>query len=307
MVSKKPYPLEQSPLFSLRSRARLCALLNVARSDLSNLRSDDSYRLFNKTSNGKTRLIEEPRGRLKRVHKRVHVLLARTKYSDWCFSGVRRRSYVDNARRHAGAKHLLVCDIHGFYQSTRKKYVFGFFRDRMKQPDDIAWLLADILTFRDHLPTGSSSSPLLAFRAYEGMFETLRKVAEDADTEFSLYVDDMSFSSERPLPAGLVRDVSQVVSSYGLELKKSKTRIYGPGRWKKITGVALSPDGSVAVPNRWRHEIHKLSEALSREGLAPKAVKRLYGLLCAAQQIDPTFGENLKHHVRQIMKSGICS
>jgi len=270
------------------------------------LQSDDSYRVFLKRSDRGTRTIEEPRGSLKRVHRRLHSLLARTIYPEWCFSGIRGRSYIDNARKHVGARHLLACDIHGFYQSTQKEYVFRFFHGRMNQPEDIAWLLADIVTFCDHLPTGSSSSPLLAFRSYERMFEILREVAADAGAEFTLYVDDMTLSSQSPLRAGVVGEISRIVSSYGLELKRSKTRFYGPRRWKKVTGVALSPKGAGTVPNRLRHEIHTLSEALGRKGLDPKAVRRLYGLLCAAQQIDPAFGESLKRYVREIMDAGVC-
>ncbi len=306
MASRQPYPPEQSPLYNLRSRARLCSLLNVARSELEKLQSDDLYRVFLKGSDGKARTIEEPRGSLKRVHKRLHSLLARATHPEWCFSGIRGRSYIDNARRHVGKRYLLRCDIRGFYQSSRKEYVFRFFHNRMKQPEDIAWLLADIATFCNHLPTGSSSSPLLAFRSYESMFQALWEVAADAGAEFTLYVDDMTLSSKRPPQTGIVGTISQIVSSYGLELKRSKTRFYGPRCWKKVTGVALSPTGVATIPNRLRNEIHTLSKALRRKGIDPKALRRLFGLLCAAQQIDPTFGKSLKCYVREIMDSGVC-
>jgi len=302
MKRRKPYSLEQSPLYRLGNRARLCSLLHITRDQLPRLQSDEFYRIFSKRSDGKARTIEEPRGTLKKVHRRLHILLSRMEHPEWCFSGIRGRSHVDNARCHAGVRYLMACDIHSFYQSSRKEYVFRFFHNRMKQVQDIAWLLVDIATFDDHLPTGSSSSSLLAFRAYEPMFQSLRDLAIDAEAEFSLYVDDMTFSSEKPLRAGLVGDVSRIVKAYGLELKKSKTRFYGPKRWKKVTGGAISPEGDVTIPNRLLHEIHRYSEALKRGGLVPSEIRRLHGLLSEARQIDPMFGEHLYRFVCQRIK-----
>jgi hypothetical protein len=276
-------------------------LLKISRSRLQKLQSDDLYRVYDLKRHGKTRTIEEPVGELKRVHKRLHNLLLRVNHPEWLFSGVHGRSYIGNAFHHAGIGYAMLCDIGSFYQSAQAEYVFRFFCYRLKQAENIAWLITDISTFNGHLPTGSPSSQVLAFRAYEPMFQSIRNLADKSGAKFSLYVDDMTISSDRPLRAGLLKDLEAIVHSYGLQLKRKKTRFCGPRQWKTITGVAISPGGEPTVPNRLRHEIKKLSTALRKDGLLPEEVQRLHGLLSAARQINPEFCDHLTRRVCHIM------
>jgi len=303
MIPRIPYSIDQSPLYRLTSKRKLLLLLKLPRNRLRNLQSDDLYKVYPLKRHGKTRTIEGPVGELKKVHKRLHNLLSRVQYPEWVFSGVRKRSYIGNAFQHVGIRYALTCDISGFYPSTQAEYVFRFFRYRLKQAENIAWLITDISTFDGHLPTGSPSSPALAFRAYEPMFESIRDLADDSEAEFSLYVDDMAISSEKPLRAGMLKDLEYITHRYGLEIKRNKTRFYGPGQWETITGVAISPGGAPTVPNRLRYKIAKLSKALRKDGLLPKDVRRLHGLLSSARQISPDFCDHLARCVRHIMEA----
>lgn len=303
MIPRIAYTIDQSPLYRLTSKRKLLSLLKVSRNRLRNLQSDALYKVYDRKGPGKARTIEEPVGELKKVHKRLHNLLSRVQYPEWVFSGVRKRSYIGNAFQHVGIRYALSCDISGFYPSTQSEYVFRFFRYRLKQAENIAWLITDISTFDGHLPTGSPSSPALAFRAYEPMFESIRDLADGSEAEFSLYVDDMAISSEKPLRAGLLKDLEYIAHRYGFEIKRNKTRFYGPGQWKTITGVAISPVGEPTVPNRLRHEIAKLSKALRKDGLLLEEVQRLHGLLSAARQISPEFCDYLTRCAYHIMQA----
>lgn len=303
MVPRIAYAIDQSPLYRLTSKRKLLSLLKISRNRLRNLQSDDLYKVYDLKGPGKTRTIEEPVGELKKVHKRLHNLLSRVNHPEWLFSGVRGRSYIGNAFHHAGIRYAMLCDIGSFYQSAQSEYVFRFFRYRLKQAENIAWLITDISTFNGHLPTGSPSSPALAFRAYEPMFESIRDLADESEAKFSLYVDDMTISSDKPLRAGLLKDLEFIVHRCKLDLKRSKTRFYGPRQWKTITGVALSPVGEPTIPNRLRHEIKKLSKALRKDGLLPEEVQRLHGLLSAARQISPEFCDYLTRCVCHIMQA----
>lgn len=303
MIPRIAYTIDQSPLYRLTSKRKLLLLLKLPLNGLRNLQSDALYKVYDRKGPGKTRTIEEPVGELKKVHKRLHNLLSRVQYPEWVFSGVRKRSYVGNAFQHVGIRYAMLCDIGSFYQSAQSEYVFRFFRYRLKQAEDIAWLITDISTFDGHLPTGSPSSPALAFRAYEPMFKSIRDLADGSEAEFSLYVDDMAISSEKPLRVGLMKDLEYITHRHGFEIKRNKTRFYGPGQWKTITGVAISPGGEPTVPNRLRYKIAKLSKALRKDGLLPKEVRCLHGLLSSARQISPDFCDHLARCVRHIMQA----
>jgi len=302
MRRRRVYPRERSPLYQLRSKESLCSILGISRQQLSLLQSDTSYRVFPKVVNGKTRTIQKPLGRLWDVHKRLQKLMARIECPEWCFSGVRGRSHIDHARRHAEGSYLLACDIRGFYPSTQKEYVFRFFHYSMCQAENIAWMIADMATCEGHLPTGSPSSPVLAFWAYEPMFSEIATLADRSDARFTVYVDDMVISSAAPLPPGLLREISRIVRRYGLTLKQSKTRLRGPASWKKVTGAIITPTGRVVVPNKLRRNINELSTKLRTRGLLPEEIRRLHGLLTEAQQISKEIGSTLMPYVCELLR-----
>lgn len=295
------YPTSQSPLYKLRNRHRLCQLLRTDTSRLRTLRSGEEYRVYVRALKGKWREIEQPSAELSRVQAHIHSLLSRIEHPDWVYSGIRGRSYIGNAARHAGSPFVTTCDVHSFYQSANTEHVFRFFAHGLKQAEDIAWLLTDIVTFKGHLPTGSPSSPLVAFRAYEPAFRAIRDLALSQGAMFSLYVDDMTFSGCEPLRAGFLGEVRSILRCYGLELKDRKTRYFGPRSWKPITGVAISPRGDLAVPNRLAHSIYRSAARLQAGGLALKELEQLHGFLSSAQQIDPRYRSNLNRLVKAEM------
>jgi len=166
------YSIEDSPLHGLPSKKKLCDLLFVHPNRLRALMSDSEYRREWWTKSG--RLIEEPLDSLKAVQGRIKELVSRIQHPAWLYSGVRGKSYIDNAEQHAGQQCLCSIDIDSFFQSTRKEYVFRFFRYLLCQPEDVAWAVSDLATYKNHLPTGGSpSSQALAFWAYRPMFELM--------------------------------------------------------------------------------------------------------------------------------------
>jgi RNA-directed DNA polymerase len=60
----------------------------------------------------------------------------------------------------------------------------------------IAWILTDLVTYKGVLPTGSPSSQLVVYCAYSLMFEEIKSISEKYGCIFSLYVDDMTLSSD---------------------------------------------------------------------------------------------------------------
>ena len=58
---------------------------------------------------------------------------------------------------------------------------------------DVAKLLSDITTL-NYIPTGSPSSQILAYFAYEEMFINMFNVSQEFNCKMTLYVDDLTFS-----------------------------------------------------------------------------------------------------------------
>ena len=158
----KCYYIQDSPLFKLRTKKKLCYILNTQLSVLKQAKCDDNYRVFIDNSGGKPREIQAPKIDLDKVHTRLASLLVRIKTPEYLHSGTKNRTHVSNARVHQNSTKLLTTDIRSFFPSTTRKAIFNFYYKIMKCSPDIADLLTDISCYQNHVPTGSGSEVQMA-------------------------------------------------------------------------------------------------------------------------------------------------
>ena len=91
----------------------------------------------------KPRLIEPPRAELKAVQKRIKTLLGKIEVPDNVFSGIKGRSYSDNARLHLGenTRNLYKIDLTAFFPSISRETVYYFFFEDLCCSPDVAEIL----------------------------------------------------------------------------------------------------------------------------------------------------------------------
>jgi len=145
---RNSYPLNQCPLFKLKSKKKLADILGMSVQEIESLvKREDNYRVFfiNK-ANGKPRKIEEPKPHLERIHRRLFNLLSRIKAPEYLHSGVVNRSYISNAAAHLNADTALTLDIEGFFPSTLGWHVFEFFELVMQCSRDVSGLITRLST-----------------------------------------------------------------------------------------------------------------------------------------------------------------
>lgn len=74
----------------------------------------------------KQRLVEVPSSELKTIQKRIKNCLSKCQFPHYIFSGVKGKSYVDNAKFHSGVKYLYKIDISAFFQTHHEKKSISF-------------------------------------------------------------------------------------------------------------------------------------------------------------------------------------
>lgn len=130
------------------------------------------------------------------------------------------------------------------------------------------------------------TSQIVAYFAYENMFEEIRQVAEGRGCVFTLYVDDMTFSSVAPFPPDkLTSEVDAVLRKYGHRAKMSKTKYYPKGACKLTTGAAISRDLALAAPNDLRKRVLDNYDALRKTG-DKSLIATILGQIQAAEFIE---------------------
>lgn len=302
MNPKNP-ALSKCAFYEVGTRKRLASTLFLTPNELKALAAEGAanYRQYRRVmGEGKSpRWIETPKPRLKQIQRRIHDLLVRVEPPKFLFSGVPRRSAVSNAECHAVNVAMVKLDVAGFFPSSDGRRVYRFFYEVMRCSPDVAGLLCDLTVLsaaltpdRCHLPTGGVTSQILAYYAYHDMFSELADLAAQTGTNFSVMVDDLTFSGQGATDA-LLNKARLILLRHGLQSKRRKEKSWQSGDTKSVTGVVLSKQG-YRLPNSRRIRIHQLHGAVERSRtLTEKAknIQRLAGALFSAGQIEARFDE----------------
>ena len=285
-TKRKSYPLHQSPLFKLRNRKRLAALLHISTAELRHLakHADSLYSEFDvPKKTGGVRGVENPRRQLKLVQARIARLLGRIAPPDYLFCPVKGRCYVTNAAQHRGQRVVHCLDVRKYFPSTSSRRIYWFFHSVLGCEKDIAALLAKLASYRGHLPTGSPLSPIMAFFAHYDVWETIAAHCKTNGYRLTVYIDDVTISGAS-LSAAVLWDIKRVIHRAGLRYHKEK---HFTDRPAEITGVIVDGDRLLA-PNRQLKKLNDTRRAL--RGRVPasaekKLQERLSGLQGQVAQI----------------------
>ncbi|MDB9373085.1 reverse transcriptase family protein [Nodularia sphaerocarpa] len=284
------YELDQSPFYCLKSKAKLAELLHISQSKLKCLTCTEDLYVERDTFNPgrrKSRRIEQPKLPLKLVQKRIEELLKRIKLPNYIHSPGKGRSYISNAKAHVNAKELRILDIEKYFTSTPARRIYWFFHKQMKCSPDIAGILTKLSTFKDHLPTGSPSSPILSYFSHIDMWEEINRIVEPNNCILTVYMDDVTISGEH-VPGELIWQVKKQFKRYGLRSNKKKEKHYIGKKSYEVTGVITTQSGELRVPNRQHLQMRNIRRLISLESEPEKLAKlrrSLKGLEAQSEQI----------------------
>ncbi|OOP74115.1 reverse transcriptase family protein [Clostridium beijerinckii] len=299
------YKLEDSLLYRLRNRGKLAEMFNLPHNYFrTQYKLDIEYKSKHiKTGrNKKDRLVENPNEKLKNIQRKILKYLSRIQTPDWIISGKKGKSYIDNSKFHKDNSYVITSDIMNFYPSCKRDYVYRMFRYTFRMPSDLAIILTTLVTYNGGIPTGAPTSQMIAYWAYRDTFIRMNEIALEYNTKFSLYVDDMVFSSKSTISKRMILEIKKELQKCGMNLKDNKTRKYGGKDYKLITGVVYDKNGVLKIPNRLRkdiidgyNEIKKMKDTCSETDK-----KSLLGKIYSARQIEPDAFSQLLQNVKKI-------
>ena len=258
-VPIKKYDITQCALYKCRTRKRLEYLLRLDPGGLKIIDGIIGYHKFeiDKKHSDEKREITAPDKTLKAIQRRILYLLQRVIRPEWLISGEKQKCYIDNGKAHLNGKYVLTIDIKKFYDNCTREPVYQFFVQKLETSPDVAEILTNIITYNGGIPTGCPTSQIMAFYAYSDMFSEIFDLAKQHGCKFTLYVDDMTFSSKEPFSSHqLSQMIDRVLRKYGHKPKYPKVKYYGPSDYKPITGTVVTPEHSLAVPNGLQKTIY---------------------------------------------------
>lgn len=302
---QKTYELQHSPLFKLSSKKKLCSILDTDYKSVIGFLKSENY---SEWTNKKGRVITAPCLAFKPLLKQACKLFSRIKKPIFLFSGKKGVSYIDNCKHHQDSDYVVNIDITKFYPSCKREHIFRAFKDDFLMSEDVAWLLTDILSYKNCLPTGSPASQQVAFFAYRKMFDEIKSLADKMNLKFTLYVDDISFSSASPISKNLPYECKKIFKKYGHSINDKKTKFYFKKDHKIITGCVSSPEKVLKIKNKLMMEITSLYKELKMEfKMNPDSVtkenkkfKTLQGKVNSATQIEKNAFPSIKLFLKRV-------
>jgi RNA-directed DNA polymerase len=202
--------------------------------------------------NGKYRLLEEPKPRLKAIQRQLlREVIDLIPTHDAAHGFVAGRSPATAMRPHVGQRLVLRLDIADFFGSVTAGRIYGIFR-ACGYPEGVAHTLTGLVTNRlsnhlrteqvrkhgsgsiaprvrdAHLPRGAPTSPALANLAALGIDRRMTGLATSFDAVYTRYADDLLVSGGGELVKGRNRFLelaNDVVRDEGFRLQDSKTAV----------------------------------------------------------------------------------
>jgi RNA-directed DNA polymerase len=253
---------------------------------------DVRYRHFEipKRSGG-MRQIHAPIGLLRELQDRLHVDFKQLYRAHPNAHGfINGRSIATNAGDHAGKRWVLNIDLEDFFPTIN----FGRIRGLLMRPPfelglAAAAVCAQIVTYRNGLPQGAPTSPVLSNFIAATLDRRLLRLAREHKLTYSRYADDITFSTDLPQfpPSIAVREqiesggfkvaageaLEQTIRACGFSINAKKVRIQGRGVHQSVTGLCVN--ARVNIERQRIRRIRAMLHAWDKFGLAKAAAEHL--------------------------------
>lgn len=275
--------------------------------------------------NENNRLLEKPNYQLKQLQRRLLYKLYQIEFPAYVFSGIKGKSAYDNAIQHINSKYMLKLDMSKFFPNTHRDKIYKFFLEKLKMAPDVAKLCTDITTINfkeddvyiedgvmnylkekhikttNHLPSGTPTSQILSYLANLDMFNEIIAYCDLHKLSCSIYVDDLTISTNRNISFEEGKQIKAIVEKYGQKISKNKTIRYKENEYKKVTGFVISPNHHLVVANKTRRKIKKkLSKVENIKSIDSSIRSSLIGLANFTQLSQKDAYSGLKNQLKQL-------
>lgn len=233
-------------------------------------KTDKRYKQFIiKKKSGGERPISAPRYKLKTIQKCLNEVLNAIFTPHFTATGfVPKKSIVDNAKRHIGKQFVFNTDLKDFFPSTefrRIKTVLGLSPFNLTDANEIksniekkktseekgkgylGYLVANLCCDNGCLPQGAPTSPTLTNLVCQRLDKKLYKYAKSINATYSRYVDDITFSANKPIFNEKFKkriiDIIEVQEKFKINFKKERLQV--GGERQSVTGIIVNRKSNV--------------------------------------------------------------
>lgn len=208
----------------------------------------------------------------------------------------KNKSVKDAAAMHKEHQYVFCIDIHKFFESCKKDLIrpkLHFLFREAYNGDILENLFLELITDNDGLFLGNPIAGSLANSVISNPVKYINNICKKAGISYSVYADDMIFSSDQPFAKQFVIDLyNKAFETYNLkdyfELNEEKTHGMVKDQ-RRVLGINLNVNNQMACKKKMfeliRVQIHKLSLNIDDERTN---IEQLRGRIAWCLNIDET-------------------
>ena len=237
---------------------------------------------------GGFRDLDVPNQATKKVqHALYHKLFSKYRIHESACGFVKGRSIVQNALPHLRHEVVVKLDIREFFPNTSRLRINRYFRST-GWTSKAADLLTSIVCYKQGLPQGAPTSPVISNIVNKTMDWRFAALADAFGAQYTRYADDITFSLkryDRGKVHRLIQNAGVICRSYGYKLNNKKKRIIRSHRRQEVTGLVVNE--KINLPRSRRRWLRAIQHRL-RNGLETTVTNSEYeGWMSLLKMVSP--------------------
>jgi RNA-directed DNA polymerase len=233
----------------------VCDILEVTPTHLHYIlyKKKDIYSRFEIPKKGKgTREILVPCDSLLILQKKLNYIMGliyKPKYPVHGF--VKGKGIVSNAKQHLKKNYILNFDLEDFFPSINFGRVRGILKSFFGIGDNAATIIANICCYKNSLPQGSPTSPIISNMICFRLDKEMQLIAKQNSCVYTRYADDLTFSTtKKDFPKGIAyfedgevqlsKRIQAVVEDNSFKINRNKTRLQNRYKNLGVTGITVN-------------------------------------------------------------------
>ncbi len=244
--------------YQLRNIADICELLNISQNQLKYIlfvRKNNYIEFSIKKRNGGYRKINIPKKDLKQIQRRLLEVLYNVYEFKECQQGfMKNRSIVTNAKKHIGANYVLNLDLKDFFDTINFGRIRGLFLGKpFNLNNEVATILAKIVTNENRLPQGAPTSPIISNMICYILDNNIEKYFKNYNCNYTRYADDITISTKSyRFPKQIARKdlnnniilgdrlIKIIEEEAGFIINRNKTKFSEKMKRQEVTGIIIN-------------------------------------------------------------------
>lgn len=244
----------------IENRSDLASFLNIPLRKLTYTlyakKTENLYTSFEvPKKSGDIRIIDAPTNDLKEIQKKLTKKLYEHREQAFLIKGMKtnishgfekKKTIITNAKIHRNKRFIYNIDLLNFFESFHFGRVKGYFEKNrgLKLKSEIATIIAQLTCYKGYLPQGAPSSPIITNMICSILDYRLLKLSKKYKLDFTRYVDDLTFSTNRKdfpsVEKQFYEEVIKEIENAGFCINTKKTNLMYRASKQKVTGLIVN-------------------------------------------------------------------